>query len=565
MLDKIFRALRSKKQTSKTTRSRRRMLEIESLEGRKLLTATVGVYDENVVAANTVDFVATGSSVNNTQFAANIANAFAQNRGGVINGDYIAAYFDFGVDASKTIYFWTESETNHWGGGVVGSARAISGITALATFGMNGPESFRSTTFVFGAITNGEVNEHVVEMGITALSLTGRDYGTVTTTAYLSGGGSISASRPISELNSQGDTFFGLRAPTGEYITSFKIGHDGSMLVSDLRLFFDDIGFITKVVTPNNSPLAQNDSYAVSEDEVLTVVGPGVLSNDSDPDGDSLTAELEVAPSNGTLDFNADGSFVYTPNANFNGVDSFTYFVFDGGLPSGLATVTINVTPVNDAPTASGGSFSIAENSPSGTSIGSVAASDPDGDTLSFQIVSGNTGGAFSINEATGQIQVANSIALDFETMPLFSLVVSATDGGGLSSQATVIVSLSDVQEIIAVPIDIKPYDSQNSINVRKKGRIEVAILSTSQFSAQSVDVLSLRFGRTGNENSLSLNSRNQPNTQLVDLNGDGLLDLVVRFELDLAGFQLGDTKGILTGFTSDGRAIHGEDRIVTK
>ena len=56
---------------------------------------------------------------------------------------------------------------------------------------------------------------------------------------------------------------------------------------------------------------------------VLSVAAPGVLTNDTDVDDDTLTAVLESGPSNGTLSLADDGSFTYTPNANFNGSDSF--------------------------------------------------------------------------------------------------------------------------------------------------------------------------------------------------------------------------------------------------
>ncbi|MDX1925156.1 MAG: Ig-like domain-containing protein [Pirellulaceae bacterium] len=555
------------KQLTRTSRMRRlRNLGFESLEGRKLLAATVGVYDENIEALNAVDFVATGSTLTNTQFAAEVAVAFARNAGGVIDGTLLASQYEFGVEQSKSIGFGpTSPETNNWGGGTPGDNRPISGVGAFATVGFAGLESFRSTTFGFGNIANGVPNEHVIKIGITALSLTGRDYGIVTTTAYLSGGGSVSASRRISEANSQGDTFFGLSAPAGEYITSFKIGYDGPVVSPDVRLWFDDIGFITNF-TPNRAPVVQNDAYSVQEDARLSVLTPGVLDNDSDPDRDPLTAVLDSGPSHGTLDFRADGSFVYVPAANFNGVDRFIYFVSDGSLRSGLATVTLNVNPVNDAPVVGNSTFSIAENSLNGSIVGTAAAFDIDGDSVSFAITNGNNAGTFSINPVTGQIRVANTAALDFETAPVFTLTVSATDGGGLSGVGTVIVRLTDVLETANILIDIKPGDAQNTINVRSKGHIEVAILSTAQFNAQTVDVNSLRFGRTGNENSLSRNpSKGEPRYKLVDLNGDGRLDLLVTFEQELTGFRVGDTRGFLTGRTIGGGVIQGEDRVTTK
>jgi len=94
----------------------------------------------------------------------------------------------------------------------------------------------------------------------------------------------------------------------------------------------------------NQAPTAVDDGpYAVDEDTVLNVpVATGVLANDTDPDaGTSLTAVLGVTTANGALTLNPDGSFDYTPGADFNGTDSFTYRANDGQLDSTDATVTI--------------------------------------------------------------------------------------------------------------------------------------------------------------------------------------------------------------------------------
>src|SRR5207248_1539905 len=82
----------------------------------------------------------------------------------------------------------------------------------------------------------------------------------------------------------------------------------------------------------NDVPVAANDAYSVNEDTKLTITAPGVLGNDTDPDaGDTRTAVLACGPANGTLTLNADGSFIYTPSANFNGTDSFKYQAKDAG------------------------------------------------------------------------------------------------------------------------------------------------------------------------------------------------------------------------------------------
>lgn len=94
----------------------------------------------------------------------------------------------------------------------------------------------------------------------------------------------------------------------------------------------------------NGSPAATDDTFAVNENAVLTTAAvSGVLANDTDPDGDSLTASIVSQPSDGSVTFNNDGSFVYTPDTDFFGSDSFTYQASDGLATSNVATVTVNV------------------------------------------------------------------------------------------------------------------------------------------------------------------------------------------------------------------------------
>src|SRR5207247_3221049 len=104
-----------------------------------------------------------------------------------------------------------------------------------------------------------------------------------------------------------------------------------------------DLTTVTIVVTAvNDAPVANNDSFAAVEDTTLNVAAPGVQANDSDVDGDALNVALLTSPANGTLTLNANGSFSYRPNLNFNGSDSFTYQVSDGQLTA-VATALLNV------------------------------------------------------------------------------------------------------------------------------------------------------------------------------------------------------------------------------
>jgi hypothetical protein len=88
-------------------------------------------------------------------------------------------------------------------------------------------------------------------------------------------------------------------------------------------------------------PVAVNDSYNFTENSTLTVGAPGVLANDTDSAGFTLSAVPASGPAHGTLALNSNGGFAYTPATNFSGTDSFTYYASDGISNSAAATVTL--------------------------------------------------------------------------------------------------------------------------------------------------------------------------------------------------------------------------------
>jgi uncharacterized lipoprotein NlpE involved in copper resistance len=157
------------------------------------------------------------------------------------------------------------------------------------------------------------------------------------------------------------------------------------------------------------SPTPAPDSYSVHAGTVLTIPAPGLLANDTDPNGDPLTAFQFFQPANGTVALTADGSFSYTPNAGFVGLDSFDYVVTDGAN-SGLATVTIDVT--NAAPLAGDDSYSVQEGNTLTIAAPGLLAndSDADGDAVSafqfFQPANGTVAltadGSFSYTPNAG-------------------------------------------------------------------------------------------------------------------------------------------------------------------
>jgi VCBS repeat-containing protein len=156
---------------------------------------------------------------------------------------------------------------------------------------------------------------------------------------------------------------------------------------------------VASIVVQDNPPVASNDGpYGTPFNTPITISAPGVLGNDTDPNGDALTAVLVSGPAHGTLTLSADGSFTYTPAPGYTGSDSFTYKANDGTLDSNVATVSLTVS--NSPPVASNDSYS----GPSDATLTVIAPgvlandSDVDGDSLSAVLVSGPAHGTLTLN-----------------------------------------------------------------------------------------------------------------------------------------------------------------------
>ena len=208
---------------------------------------------------------------------------------------------------------------------------------------------------------------------------------------------------------------------------------------------------VTITVTgANDAPTADDDAYTTAEDTALTVPAPGVLDNDTDPDGDPLTAVPVSGPSHGSLTSNANGSFTYTPAADFTGSDSFTYRANDGTLTSNSATVTLTITARNDTPTAAGDAYSTAEDTTLTVNAPGVLGddSDPDDDPLSAVLVSGPSKGTLTLN---GNGSFSYTPADNFTGSDSFSY--RANDGTLTSNPATVTISVTAVNDSPTVTV----------------------------------------------------------------------------------------------------------------
>lgn len=143
-------------------------------------------------------------------------------------------------------------------------------------------------------------------------------------------------------------------------------------------------GTVTVNVTlPNMPPDAYDLNLPVNEDAILNDVLSG-----SDINGDILSYTAVTLPTNGVLDLQSNGSFTYTPNANYNGTDTFTYTVFDGQLSSNTATFTAFINSVPDAPIGIDDSYSLNQDT---TLLVPVMNNDSDADSISLMLTGVST------------------------------------------------------------------------------------------------------------------------------------------------------------------------------
>jgi len=257
-------------------------------------------------------------------------------------------------------------------------------------------------------------------------------------------------------------------APDFETPTDFDADgvYDVTVTVDDNAGATDTQDISVTVTDANDVPTASDNTVTTAEDTAVAFTVADFGFSDVDA-GDSLAqiqvisletaGSLQLSGADVTLgqvisaaDITA-GNLTFTPAADANGVgyDSFDFRVHDGTDYSAASyTMTVDVTPVNDAPVASDATFALDENSANGTVVGTVVASDPDaGDTLSYAITAGDPGGAFAIDVATGEVAVADASRLDFEATPVFNLTVEVTDSGGFTDTAATALNLTDVND----------------------------------------------------------------------------------------------------------------------
>ncbi len=226
-------------------------------------------------------------------------------------------------------------------------------------------------------------------------------------------------------------------------------------------LNFESITIANAQGSSNSAPVAVADTYSVNEDQTLNET-TGVLANDTDADpSDTLSAVLVSDVSDGTLSLQPNGTFTYTPDANFSGTDSFTYKANDGSADSNTVTVTITVNAVNDAPVAVADTYNVNEDQTLNETTGVLDNdTDAEGDTLTAVLVSDVSDGTLSLqpNGTFTYTPDANFSGTD-------SFTYKANDGSADSNTVTVTITVNAVNDVPVATADTYSVNEDQTLN----------------------------------------------------------------------------------------------------
>lgn len=254
---------------------------------------------------------------------------------------------------------------------------------------------------------------------------------------------------------------------------------DGTLVQSDLlvgieAIEFEEDNFTYFLDGRNNVVLARDDTVMTDEDAVLTFAAATLLANDQDLDGDTINVTgvsatsvkgASVSFQNGQISYDQNGVFDALADGE-TATDSFTYTVDDGKGGVSTATVTVTIKGVNDAPVLTALNEVIVQENTTEVNA-QIAATDVEGDTVTYSISGGADSSLFTIDPTTGALSFVD--APDFENAQdaggdnVYEVEVTADDGKGGTATQAIKVTVADVDEAPAINARINEVHYDNA------------------------------------------------------------------------------------------------------
>lgn len=387
-------------------------------------------------------------------------------------------------DAGDDVLTDTQGSNDLHGG--LGADRLTASGTSAGLWGDEGDDILQANALTLAILDGGEGNDTLIANGVTNAALTGgagvdrfvltaQQAGkTITITDFATGvGGDVLEYSDLLRNGTAG------AYPGGDPFASGFLKWEQSG--ADTLLQFDANGLtggstwttlatlqnvtVLNLVKSSNFTTTANNTAPVAADTLPLATEDVPLSasvSATDMEGNVLTYTLVSQVNHGVLLFNSNGSYTYTPDANYNGSDSFTFKANDGLLDSTMSTVNIRVAAVNDAPVATGESQVFNEDD---SVTGFVDARDADGDVLSYRVVSGPSHGVmeFSPSGLYTYRPNANYSGSD-------SFTFEASDGVATSNVATVAFTIN--------PVNDKPEAANASLATQENTTLNVKLLA---------------------------------------------------------------------------------------
>jgi len=276
------------------------------------------------------------------------------------------------------------------------------------------------------------------------------------------------------------------------------------------------------IANVNDAPVVADQSVTTDEDiaKSITLVG-------TDVDADTLTYSVVTQPTKGTLS-GTGAALVYTPTANLNGADTFTFKVNDGTVNSAVATVTIGITAVNDIPLANKQAVAVLEDAANGVNF-TLTGSSPEGRAITYAVLTQPTKGTLSgTAPALRYTPAANTIGTD-------SFTFKVNDGLDNSGVATVTLTIANVNDApsFVIPTTVKPGGeksdwtklsaanaSWNSLSASADGAVVVATSGSSLVVSTDGGVTSAAAATVGGSGNFNAAAVSSDGTKIVAARG---------------------------------------------